>query len=197
MNATFDETAVDQKTLARLLDQGQLLLVRENEAGRLQRITGGILVERPPADVWNVIVDYRNYPRFMPSIEAAEIVADRGEVKDVRFRIKLKLLVSLSLEYVLRTRFRAPTELTWELLSSKGSKIKASDGSWKLTPLDGGKRTAAFYSLYTDLSDAVWGLDRLLKNDPSMEVAINASTCLLVLKAVKNRGEHPGWTRTN
>jgi hypothetical protein len=29
-----------------------------------------------------------------------------------------------------------------------------------------------------------------------METAINVSTCIMVLRAVKNRSENPGWKQT-
>jgi uncharacterized protein YndB with AHSA1/START domain len=193
----LDTSAVDQATLKKLLAEGQLLKVQEGPDGRMKLITGGIIVDKPVEDVYRVVTDFSHFSEFMPSVEECKVVADKGEVKDVSFKVKFKFVVSFSVEYVMRNRLSPPHEMTWTLVSSKGNKIKESFGSWKLIPLDGGKRTAAFYSIYSDLSDVIWGLERMLKKDPSMEIAINTSTVIMVLKNVKSRSETPGWVRKN
>jgi ribosome-associated toxin RatA of RatAB toxin-antitoxin module len=190
-----DVAGVDTKTLAALINQGQLLLVREDERGRLGSITGGILIERPMQDVWNVLIDYNRYAEFMPSTEECRLIADRGADKDVLYKIKFKFLVSFIVEYTMRATLKPPATIEFRLLESKGNKLRRSIGSWQLVALDGGKRTAALYTVSTDFSDVVWGFERLMKKEPAMEVAINAGTCLLVLKALKNRSENSSWRR--
>ena len=171
-----------------------MLIVRDTAAGRLESVTGGIVVDRPPQAVYDTLVDYPNYPKFMPNVAECNIVADRGDEKDVHYKVKIKVGISFEIEYTLRKRYRAPEEISWTLLSSKGNKLKKSDGFWRLMPLDGGKRTAAFYSTKFDIADVVWGFERILKREPSMEVAINAGTGILIIKAIKCRSENPHWT---
>jgi len=191
----LDEPGIDNATLARLIADGQIMIVRENPNGRLKNITSGILINRPLQTVYDTVADYGNYTKFMPSTDECEVVADNGNVKDVRYKINFKFLIfKFSAVYTLRTYFsKAPNEITWKLLSSEKNKIKQSVGSWRLIPVNGGKQTAAFYSLYSDISNVVPGLSSFINREPSMEVAINASTCLLVLKAVKHRSENPAW----
>jgi ribosome-associated toxin RatA of RatAB toxin-antitoxin module len=194
--ALLDAPGIDKDTLARLTADATLLLVQEDAQGKLQMTTSGILVDRPPDVVFRTITDYVNYPKFMPSMEECEIVATHGDVKDVRFAVKFKFAIfSVTVDYVLRTTFKSNREITWKLLSSKGNKLRQSIGSWRLVPAGGGKQTAAFYSLYSDATAAVPGMSAVLKKEPTMETAINVSTCIMVLRAVKNRSENPAWTR--
>ncbi|MDP8225270.1 MAG: SRPBCC family protein [Candidatus Lernaella stagnicola] len=184
---------INKATLAKLLKEGQLLKVKEDAGGRLELITGGILIDRPVEEVFRVVTDFPRFPEYMPSVEDCKVLSTEGDIKDVAFKVKFKFVISFNVEYVLRNRLNPPHEMTWNLVSSKGNKIKRSYGSWKLIALDGGKRTAAFYTVFSDFSDIIWGLERMLKKDPSMEVAINTSTVILVLKAVKKRSENPSW----
>ena len=171
-------------------------MVRENSAGKLQLVTGGILINRPAATVWKTVTDYNNYAKFMPSTAECQIVNDNGNQKDVRYKIKFKFVIfSFTVNYVLRTYFRPMEEITWNLLSCEDNKIRTTYGSWRFIPINGGTQTAAFYSVYSDITGVVPGLGSLIRKDPTMETAINASTVLLVLKAVRNRSENPAWVQ--
>lgn len=190
----LDEPGIDKATLARLIADGEIMIVREHPNDRLKMITSGILINRSMQTVYDTISDYGNYTKFMPSTDECEVVADNGNVKDVRFKINFKFIFfKFSAVYTLRNYLKPPDEITWKLLSSEKNKVKQSVGSWRLIPLNGGKQTAAFYSLYSDISNVVPGLSSFIKREPSIEVALNASTCLLVLKAVKHRSENPVW----
>jgi ribosome-associated toxin RatA of RatAB toxin-antitoxin module len=187
---------INKETLANLMANGELVAIREGPGGRLQITTAGILIDQPPDAVYKTITDYAHYPQFMPSTEECEVVATNGNVQDIRYVIKFKFLVfSWSVEYVMRQTLKSPQEISWNLLSSKGNKIRKSFGSWRLMSIEGGKRTAAFYSVYSDVSNAVPGLGSFLAKDPSMETAINVSASLMVLHAVKNRCENPAWVQ--
>jgi len=196
VRTVLDEPNINPDTLGKLTNAGELLIVKENSAGRLQLITSGILINQPPETVYKTIIDYANYSKFMPSTEECAVVAESGNVKDVKYKIKFKFLIfRFSVEYVMRTWLKPNTEVTWNLLSCEDNKIRKSYGSWRLIPISGGRQTAAFYSIYSDISNVVPGLGSVIQKDPSMEVAINSSTCILVLKAVKNRSENPNWVQ--
>jgi ribosome-associated toxin RatA of RatAB toxin-antitoxin module len=193
----LDDPGVDKDALARLMTTGELLLIRDNAAGKGQMITGGIRIDRPVETVYGTITDYTHYTQFMPSTEECEVLATNGAVQDIRYVIKFKFLIfSWSVEYVWRHIFKPCQEITWRLLSSKGGKIREVIGSWRLYPIDDGRRTAAFYSIYSDISNVVPGLSKYLARDTSLEAAVNLSACIMVLRAVKQRTENPAWRQT-
>ncbi len=183
-------TELPKATLKRLLEQGILLEVKEDERGKLELITGGILVDSPPEDVYALITDYDSYTEFMPSLAKCEVVhrSRDGRTLHVRYVLKLKFAaISTSVKYTVKLSLDPDGyEVRWDLI--KGD-MKETRGGWKLVPLDGGKRTALFYSVYSDIGSINWITKKLVDATPGIEVAINSSTCELVLKAVKARME--------
>lgn len=189
-----DRSGIDMETLGKLMQTGQMLIVEEKPDGTLKSTTGGIVINAPTDKVYQTLIQFDKYYEFMPSTEDCKVVKDEGNRKDVYFRIKFEFSVlSWEVEYVLHQEFVTNSEMFWTLAQSKDNLITEATGSWKLYPLPGGK-TAAFYSQYSNLRNISWVVKKVLDADPSMEVAINTSACIMVLKAVKNRLEKPNYT---
>lgn len=102
--------------------------------------THSIEINAKSADVLSVITDFESYPNFIPEMVEARIVQQTGDVWEVSFGIH----VVRRLDYTLRLTQVSPTEIRWTLVSGV---FKSNDGSWHLTPLDGGSRTRADYTV--------------------------------------------------
>lgn len=185
----LDVSKLPLGVMQQLLADGQLMMVKEDSQGKFELITAGILINKSPQEVFAVIMDYEHYNEFMPSVVKAEVVyrSSDGKVEHIRHHIKFKFsILSYTVIYTLKTQLNPPTDMKWDLLEGD---ISSTYGSWELIPLDGGKRTAAFYSVYSDIRSINWVVRKFIEATPGMEVAINASTCLLVLKSLKARAE--------
>lgn len=185
----LDTSKLPSTVMQQLLSEGQLLMVKEDAQGKLELITAGILINKSPQEVFDVIKDYEHYNEFMPSVVKTEVIyrSSDGKVEHVKHHIKFKFsILSYTVVYTLKTQLEPPYELKWDLLEGD---IASTYGSWQLIPLEGGKRTAAFYSVYSDIRSINWIVRKFIEATPGMEVAINASTCVLVLKSVKARSE--------
>ena len=185
----LDTSKLPPNVMQQLLSDGQLLMVKENAQGKLELITAGVLVNKPPQDVYDVIHDYEHYPEFMPSVVKSEVIyrSPDGKVEHVRHHVKFKFsILSYTVVYTLKNDLYPPRGMKWDLLEGD---LASSYGSWELVPLDGGKRTAAFYSVYSDIRSINWIVRKFVEATPGMEMAINASTCVLVLKSIKARAE--------
>jgi len=188
-----DRSGIDMDTLGKLMQTGQLLIVEEKPDGTLKMTTGGIVINAPTEKVYQTLIEFDKYYEFMPSTEDCKIVKDEGDRKDVYYRIKFEFSVlKWEVEYVLHQEFVTNSEMYWYLAQSKDNSLTEATGSWKLYPLPGGK-TAAFYSSYSDIKNISWVIRKVLEADPSMELAVNTSACIMVLKAVKNRLEKPNY----
>ena len=188
-----DRSGIDINTIKNLMKTGQMLIIEEKPDGTLKMVTAGIVINEPPAKVYETLVQYDKYHEYMPSTVECRIVKDDGNTKDVFYKISFKFSVlKWEVEYTLRQTFVANKEIRWKLLESKGDKLKETDGAWQLFSLPGGK-TAAFYSAYSDLKSISWVIRKALEADPSMELAVNASACVMVIKALKNRMEKPNY----
>jgi hypothetical protein len=79
---------------------------------------------------------------------------------------------------------RPPLRTDW---ASKDEKLLINNGYWQLVPVDQGRRTITFYSLYTKINQ---GLAReILEMDPAVETMATMSTAMLVVRAAKARAE--------
>ena len=104
-------------------------------------VSSSIVVNVSPENFFKVITDYENYPKFLNDLQEAKITKRKGN--EVEGRFKLKLIKTV--DYTLKMIEDAPKILKWTLVES--SLMKSNDGSWKLEPLEGGKKTKAEYSI--------------------------------------------------
>lgn len=98
-----------------------------------------VVVDATVEELFDVVVDYARYPEFVPGIKACR-VRDAGGEKHVEYELDLGLR---RIRYVLRHEEERPRRVSWSLVS--GEALKASSGSWELTPE--GDRTRARYSV--------------------------------------------------
>ena len=183
----LESSDVTPEMLAMLLRDGPMIMTRESEDGRLQLVTSGILIDAPPEQVWAAITDYEHFSEFMPSTEGCRVLSREGNVSRVWFHIKFSFSVlSYAVRYTLRQHFEGTSGIWWEMESGD---LNNAIGSWELIPLDGGRKCAAMYSVYSDIRSIGRLVRYFIDREPSMDVAINTSTCVLVLKAVRTRVE--------
>ncbi|MDP8256830.1 MAG: SRPBCC family protein [Candidatus Alcyoniella australis] len=177
---------VDVKSIEALLNFGQLLIVETDEGGRPKLTTGGILIEAPTQQVWDVLQDYEHYHEFMPSTERVSVLRREGNTVDTKFEITFQFSVlKYNVEYTTRNTLHEPHSATWVMVEGD---INDTWGGWELIELPGGS-TAAFYSVYSDIRSIGYVVRKVLDSEPSFEVAVNSSTVILVLDAVKQRVE--------
>ena len=189
----IERPGIDMASVTKLMKKGELLIIEEKSDGSLDLVTSGIIINAPPEKVYEVILDYGKYPEYMPSTEEVTVLKEEGNIKHVQYRIKFKFSVlKYEVTYVLDMEHFPNKGTKWDLLESKDGKIKSTYGSWQLFPIEGG-RTAAFYSVYSDIKNISWIIRKIFEAEPSMEISVNASSCVMVLKSLKNRVEDPTY----
>jgi len=97
-----------------------------------------IIVNAPPAHVFDVIVDYERYPEFTRDVIAARIDQTAGDERVVTFTTR----VVKKLTYTVRLRHDRPHRVEWSLVEA--TLLKRNDGHWVLEPLSG-QRTEVSY----------------------------------------------------
>jgi coenzyme Q-binding protein COQ10 len=177
----FDTSRLDAETLQSLAGDGQLVVVEENKDGSLKLVTAGSRIEAPLDKVWAQITDYETYGTWMPQVERVEIRKRTGNQVDVFFDLAFKFsVISKEVTYTLRQIESPKSSIRWFLVDGDFS---VSRGSWHLVPVADGSATLVFYS--TDLVSMGWIVKTLLEEQPSMELAIQASTAVMVVKSLK------------
>jgi ribosome-associated toxin RatA of RatAB toxin-antitoxin module len=107
-------------------------------------VTREIVFDRVPERVFDVLIDYRRYPEFVPGIKGCRPLAGAAD-RQVEYELDLGIR---RIKYVLRHVEERPRRITWSLVS--GELMKVSSGSWELTPE--GTRTRARYTVDIQIS---------------------------------------------
>ena len=140
------ESLVSSRELDQLRD-GQILVAEdERQAGETSargRTRASALVRRAPGAVWSTLTDFESWPGFMPLIDATEIARREGDQVWVRQSFSV-MFVGLKHTSIYDLAPRAG-ELRWALDDEEPADIVASQGTWRLVPVDGGKATLVRY----------------------------------------------------
>lgn len=193
----IDRRGLDMNTIRNLMADGQLIIIDEKPNGVLEMVTGVIIINAPPDKVYKILTDFSKYTEYMPSTVGCEVTREDKNSKDIKYNIEFKFSVlKFRVSYTLNQTFIPNKEIRWSLISSEGNKLKDTYGAWQLFPLSGGG-TVAFYSVYSDLKSMNVIIRKIFEAEPSMEISVNASSCVLVLKAVKQRVENSVKTEAN
>ena len=180
-------STTDPSALKKLVGAGQIVMIDEHPDGRLKLVTGATHVQSPPQQVWDVITDYEAYTEWMPQTSKVTVSNENGDSRDVGFRLDFEFsVITKRVEYTVRQRWTENRRIDWTLV--KGD-FETAVGSWELVETDDGTGTLVFYSTYTDLESMGWIVRTLLKEQPAMDIAIQGSTALMVVKSVKERAE--------
>ena len=181
---------VEQDTIEKLLREGEILVIKENQqGGRFKFITAGVLINAAPDQVWKTITDYNHYQEFVPECEKVSVApGDARHTLFITFSVAFKFSVlKYHLNYTLREVYQKDKwRIDW---TRKEGDLAEAIGAWELIPLEGGKKTAVFYSSYSDLRSIGYLVENLLKEQPVMELAIASTSAILMARAVKARVE--------
>lgn len=146
-----------------------------------------VVVQASPEALREVIVDFKRYAEFLPSVQEATVLRgspNQGSEWTVAFRVS----VIRALTYTLRLWEEEParggaTVIQWSLI--EGRLFKAIEGSWCLKPLTGPSGevwTTATYQIQVDLEVFLPGPLLSLLTDSSLPQT---------LAAFKHRAERP------
>jgi ribosome-associated toxin RatA of RatAB toxin-antitoxin module len=136
---------------------GEILVVEEateSAEGTLRGSTrASALVPRPPREVWTTLTDFESWPGFMPLIDGSEIARREGDQVWVRQHFSV-LFVDMRHTSVYDLAPRAG-ELRWALDKEEPADIEASEGRWRLVPVDEGSSTLVRYEAVMSSGRAV------------------------------------------
>ena len=114
-----------------------------------------ITIEAAPAEVMGVISDFARYPEWTGEVKEAEVLStdDIGRAEQVRLLLDAGAIKD---EHTLAYDWVGDNEVRWSLVRSQ--MLRSLDGSYRLAPLDGGKRTEVTYQLTVDVKIPMLGM---------------------------------------
>ena len=121
------------------------------------------LVDRPPQQVWSVLTDFEQWPRFMPLVRETRVERREGPSLWVAQKYRVWLY---PMQHT--TVYRLEPELgrlEWQLDPTAPHDIAASVGHWELLAVDGGRATLLRYQATVNAGRAVPAfLERMLRD---------------------------------
>jgi hypothetical protein len=105
------------------------------------RVQGGIDIPASPEVVWKTMLDCQEALRYVPKLKGCRVL-ESGSGYDIREHL-FDYGVLGRIRHVFRSDY---TEGTRIRTSRVEGDLKASQGEWRLEPLDGGKATRVRYS---------------------------------------------------
>ncbi len=177
---------LDRETLARLMQQGAVVIVRQKKDLSLRNVTVGRMVEAPMQVVWDAITDYESYPQFMTRTKEQRIIDKKSEnllVVEQTVGVKIWRLPTIKSRNTLVQKLYPPDKVRfWHVAGLKGTY-----GGWDL--VQAGDRTMVFYTLFSNLTSLGWGLGNLFEAEPEFMTGINTTTAMLISKCIKEESE--------
>lgn len=132
--AALAETEEQAEERTKLLGGESIVRTIDLDNG-ITRVTGKILIDAPPEDVWTVITDYNNHQNFIPKVLESRLLSNNGTRQVLYQRGKSGMLF-----------FRKTVQITLQVESEPVSRIsfkilegdfRIYQGNWLLEALPG------------------------------------------------------------
>ena len=176
---------VDIESLKSVVEKREIIFVGKCGKENLLATSVGI-INASPEEVYSVITDWNNLPKFLPGLKNAKIV---GKPKDnvffVEFSISVKFSVfGTSVKYITEEHTEERPARLWSLVVD--GPTKGGFRQWELVNLQ--DKTLAFFSVCENLKPLpIVGI--FFKDNPQMEIGIPVSSTMIILRSIKDRIE--------
>lgn len=178
---------LDVNTLVSLLSKGDLVSV-EQIGGGTELSTIGTIVNAPPEKVFATFTDFKNYPKMIPSCTSTKVSQQTANSAVVRFAVQVIKVgpVDITADYTLKYVMAKPkrADISWV-----SGTVKNVQGYWETIPVPGGKKTILVYAITSNLKEANAFAKSAFEKQPSTETAINLSSAIVLIKAIKKKAE--------
>lgn len=185
---------MNETVMKNVMSSGPWVNIDESVSQIYAPVTVGVIINAPREIVWNVITDYERYLDFIPNLKQVKILEKTANTTTVFFEVlAFKVgIIEIDTVYTLKFTFYPHNKV---IISWVSGKVKSVNGSWELFPIEGGKKTAAFYTLSGDYSHATLGSKFLFQRQPELHVTSSFTGNIVLLKAVKKEAEKKTGTR--
>lgn len=173
---------VDTARLAPLLRRGELALVETNAHRGLRQATVFGQVAAEPDRVRAVVQDPARYPSFISNVESVDVVSRTGGITTYDIELDFPIFdVESRLEMSADPQGRV-------LVEGRQGDMRGGRWRWELLAAPGGGAVAT-YGGYNDMRRTGWLMRRLVALEPYFDHALNVSSKLVMVRAVKRRAE--------
>jgi ribosome-associated toxin RatA of RatAB toxin-antitoxin module len=146
-----------------------------------KNVQGRILVEAPPAIVWQILTDYPGWVNRVPGYEQSRILKSTAVGKILDVTMKVNTLLPPCRYQVQTQEKKHAYQLLFQRVSGDFDEMTAI---YNLSPLNNGRQTILSYTLNIDVGVPLPGLTGILKNNA--EKSLNALKRYSELEAARS-----------
>lgn len=173
---------LDTARLAPLLQRGELALVEMNARAGVRQATVFGRVEASADRLRQVVEDPAHYPSFISTVESCDIVSREGGVTTYDMELDFPI-------FDLESRMEMSRDAAGTVrVAGREGDMQGGRWTWDFPAL--GTGSVAVHGGYNDMRRSGWLMRRLVALEPYFDHALNVSSKLVMLRAVKRRAEH-------
>jgi len=142
-------TSAMSEDVRRRLAAGEVVVTDELPPGASETAHGGTAVailRASPEQVWRVIVDYREHPRYYPRVTSAEVVEQDARRAIVHYRVTVG---PFSFRFYME-KYPDPLRrrVEWHLAEGRPHGLfRENSGYWQINPADDGRASLVTYAI--------------------------------------------------
>ena len=142
-------TSAMSEDVRRRLAAGEVVVTDELPPGASETARGGTAVailRASPEQVWRVIVDYREHPRYYPRVTSAEVVEQDARRAIVHYRVTVG---PFSFPFYME-KYPDPLRrrVEWHLAEGRPHGLfRENSGYWQINPADDGRASLVTYAI--------------------------------------------------
>lgn len=130
------------------LSRGEVVVGMKG-AGEAKLVTGSILIDQTPEDVWKVVVNpYEFRGKISPRMKQVEMMVDKRDRSVMKVTMDVFLIPHFN--YVVESNYKIGEKIEFHRVTGVSQSLKDFNGSWEIQPRDNGTKTELTYSLYMD-----------------------------------------------
>ena len=183
------------KPFWRTMEESKVLsLVGKDKFAYIDRSSGSemavvaMLVDAPPAVVWSVISDFKNYPKYIRECNTAKVKkqTDAAAVVDFKMTLLKAGPVNLASAYTLNYKLDKGKRMEF---ASAGDNGKGLHGAWELVPVQSGKRTVLIQRTISDFKSAGSLAKYMVERSPTITIAVSLANAMVYVEQMKRAAE--------
>ena len=183
--------SVDSEVLARLGHHGILNHCERTDDGKYLRSVAVALIKAPTervvAAVERIRSDKGSFMEEVNIINKFRILEDRGDQLRVRIDLKYRFFM-LSFKFHVIADVNTDGKGQLDLYSTAG-KLKDLRIHFRLKPVEEGRHSLFFCSMYFDVKSLGWLVDHFLRHHPEIELGVFSATAPVIVLTLKDHVE--------
>jgi hypothetical protein len=127
------------------LQRGEIVVGMKN-VGDAKFVTGSLIINEPPAKVWQIIANpYEFKRRISPRMKEIQMMVDKPERSVMKVEMDVVLIPHFN--YVVESNYQNGQRIEFHRLDGT---LKDFKGTWEVKPLTDGRQTELSYAMYLD-----------------------------------------------